>query len=81
MTFNQGAFEPPANISVPTLKGLWESVKDKKSSYHDALDTRVSAFIAETFQHFDSDKTNTLRFDELKACFRSSVFVFFAAFY
>lgn len=67
---NQGAFEPPANLSVATLKGLWEKVKDKKATYNNSLDTRVSAFVGETFIHFDCDKTNTLHFDELKACFR-----------
>ncbi len=69
-TVYQGAFEPPASISVASLKGLWEIVKDKKSSYHSMLDARVSAFIGETFTHFDSDKSSSLRFDEIKACFR-----------
>jgi hypothetical protein len=73
---NQGAFEPPANLSVATLKGLWENVKDKKATYNSSLDARVSAFVGETFIHFDSDKTNTLRFDELKACFRLSALYF-----
>ena len=69
-TVYQGAFEPPASISVATLKGLWDIVKDKKNSYHSMLDARVSAFIGETFTHFDSDKSSSLRFDEIKACFR-----------
>jgi hypothetical protein len=69
-TTHQGAFEPPAHLAVASLKGLWEKVKEQKSNYQDNLDARVSAFVAETFTHFDSDKTDTLRFDELKACFR-----------
>jgi hypothetical protein len=74
----QCAFEPPANLSAATLKGLWENVKEKKATYNSSLDARVSAFVGETFIHFDSDKTNTLRFDELKACFRLCAIVLFA---
>jgi Ca2+-binding EF-hand superfamily protein len=70
IALHQGAFEPPAHLSVATLRGLWDNVTEKKATYNNSLDARVSAFVGETFNHFDSDKSNTLRFDELKACFR-----------